>query len=351
MESDTLFVNLRNNLELDGFTVNKQSLKHIQSDCANAYVFELEQNANYQMRSSVESSNDIESRKDYLFYYVQNKQEQTSSNTPIYWIASITKDKGVDLPVVALTFGDKSLVFDFDKDKSFIKGSTINTRGYSEDLKTLKCFLGALGINYDNWGSRFSSILGNAQMFCDLGGTTRELIEIAVGLGGCVGISAGCPLAVATAAAFVICKTVDMTTCMYGTGTGWTPPSGCSLTTVYSDTGYSNSLSSECTSAHRDGVGVGAYARYAKFVPSRSGNYRIVMVDVSNHSNCSDDLDTYLYLLDASGTVIAYNDDLNGCVSSDIQSKYLNANTTYYIETTTYYSGRSGNFFFKIISQ
>lgn len=67
-------------------------------------------------------------------------------------------------------------------------------------------------------------------------------------------------------------------------------------------------------------------------------------------TTCGTTWDTYLYLLDANGNVVAYNDDLSSCSSNTLASgtNYSLTSGTYYIVVDAYSSSYSGAFVLNI---
>jgi hypothetical protein len=92
----------------------------------------------------------------------------------------------------------------------------------------------------------------------------------------------------------------------------------------------SGAWSADCPSIHRSG----AYARLYTFAGLAGDR---VTIDLSST------VDTYLYLLDPAGAVLAYNDDVGMSTDSQIQET-LSADGTYTIEATTLSPHRTGSF-------
>ena len=110
------------------------------------------------------------------------------------------------------------------------------------------------------------------------------------------------------------------------TGQDTWPPS--SYTTMATGTSYGASITS------------GGMVKYFRFVPSASGTYTF-----SSTGSC----DTYGYLLNSSGSTLAYNDDGGAGVNFQI-SYSLTAGTTYYLKVRMYSSSVTGSFTVSVTS-
>ena len=85
-------------------------------------------------------------------------------------------------------------------------------------------------------------------------------------------------------------------------------------------------------------ISVSGNGRYYRFIPSVGGTY-----EISSYSCTSGD--PYVYLLDANGNTLTYNDDGNGNLNFKITYR-LEAGVTYYINARSY--GNSAYYTFKI---
>jgi hypothetical protein len=185
---------------------------------------------------------------------------------------------------------------------------------------TIACIARSLGIGLDSTSltTRLSSALCSATSTISLALTACSCLSIA-GLGSnLVFATIGCITGITKllSCGFVNCNA-----------------SSCAVATIYFNAPVSSSWSSTCGSTHRGD-------RYAKFYSFLLTSTTTVIIDLSSST-----VDTYLYLLQGSGTggsVITYDDDSGPGTDSRIVRTL--GPGSYTIEATTYNSGRTGSF-------
>jgi len=185
---------------------------------------------------------------------------------------------------------------------------------------TIACIARALGIGLDSTSlsTKLSSALCSATSTISLALTACSCLSIA-GLGSnLVFATIGCITGIAKllSCGFVSCN-----------------GSSCAVSTIYLNAPVASSWTSACSSIHRSG-------RYARFYSFLLTSTTTVFIDLGSSS-----VDTYLYLLQGSGTggpVIAADDDSGPGTDSRIIRTL--APGSYTIEATTYSSGSVGSF-------
>lgn len=318
VRSDPQFLEIIRQFESAGFVLKAPYLK-ITRNGINGFITGMEDAANRHSVALDVRENEIQTQNHYIIYI----PESGSSDVPVPIFVSVVQYRNEDLPKVSIKAGDKILKFDFETSSISIEQSSSTSEqvialdfGLDDLARLGLCFLDFLGLR--DWSS-FANVINN---FCHVGDQIRTIYFAAVGIASCIGISAGCPMALTLLTEYAICGVAEIAVCMRGEEGNCTSPISIGQT-------VSGTLSSSCTSNHRSG-------RYAGYYNFSVGSTTQVTIDLTAS------FDTYLYLLDSNGNVITYDDDSGDGYNSRIVRTLQPGNYT--LEATSYGSGVTGSF-------
>lgn len=206
---------IRNSIESQGVILNP--VVNRSSTDADTYGFELEGNENNKLNFPTILRKKIEDARYFLLCAV-TKADNIENNKLLPLFMSVVKYKKMDLPVVMLTDGHESLIIDFNNEKMFINKKRSNKflnnkYNSSSSYSLVKCLWKTLGI------TSFDDVVSFASVFCSFHRDVSDFQTIyflACEALSCMGVSVGCPVAIANFTEYLGCEAVSVANCMEG---------------------------------------------------------------------------------------------------------------------------------------